>query len=84
MLVGIGAYGWESRQRVAGTDYRILQSGWGLGENAALGIEYYLRPKLALDVSLRFHDAKAPPASTGIDDERLRFVTLSIGHYLRL
>lgn len=82
--LGVGAYGWESRQRVPGTDYRALHSGWGLGRNAAVGLEYYLRPKLALEVSLRFHDAEGPSDATGMDDRRLRFTTLWVGHYLRL
>ena len=82
--VGIGAYGWESRQRVPNTNYRILESGWGFGENIAAGFEYYLRPKLALDISLRFHDAAGPPETPGSEEHRLRFMTLWVGHYLRL
>lgn len=81
---GFGAYGWESRRRVTGSDSQLVRSDWGLGGSLGLGVEYYLRPKLALDVSLRFHDAVGPGSEAGLDERRLRFLTLWVGHYLRL
>ena len=65
------------------SDSQLVTSGWSLGGNAGLGVEYYLRPKLALDVSMRVHEAVSPGAIAGIRERRLRFFTLWVGHYLR-
>ncbi len=80
---GAGAYGWESRQRLPMSDTQYVNSGWGLGGNVGLGVEYYLRPKLALDVSARAHEAVSPGDAAGIRERRLRFFTLWVGHYIR-
>lgn len=81
--LGAGAYGWESRRRLPASDTQYVNSGWGLGGNLGVGIEYYLRPKLALDVSARVHEAVSPGESAGIRERRLRFFTLWVGHYVR-
>jgi hypothetical protein len=81
--LGAGAYGWESRRRLPASDTQVVNSGWGLGGNAGLGVEYYLRPKLALDVSARVHEAVSPGPAAGIRERRLRFFTLWVGHYVR-
>ncbi len=80
---GAGVYGWESRQRLPASDTQYVNSGWGLGGNVGLGVEYYLRPKLALDVSARAHEAVSPGDAAGIRERRLRFFTLWVGHYIR-
>jgi hypothetical protein len=81
--VGAGAYGWESRRHLPASDSQLVTSNWSLGGNVGLGIEYYLRPKLALDVSMRLHEAVSPGAVAGVPERRLRFATLWVGHYVR-
>jgi hypothetical protein len=81
--VGAGAYGWESRRHLPASDSQLVTSNWSLGGNLGLGVEYYLRPKLALDVSVRVHEAVSPGAVAGIPERRLRFATLWVGHYVR-
>jgi len=80
--IGGGLYGWESRVHVSDGEGQLVSSGWDLGWTPGVGIEYYLRPRVALDVALRYH-------MTGISvkgadtEEDLRFYTLWIGHYVR-
>lgn len=81
--LGAGAYGWESRVEIAAGDDQRATSGWNLGWTAAGGVEYYLRPRLALDVAVRYHSMKSPGAPAGLLDPRLSFVTLWVGHYVR-
>jgi opacity protein-like surface antigen len=81
--IGGGAYGWEARERVPGEDTELVDSDWHLGWTAGIGIEYYLRTRVAFDVGLRFHSTAGPGSSGGISKDRLRFLTLWIGHYLR-
>ena len=61
---------------------RFKSFGWNVGLVPTVGVEYYLRPKVALDVGLRYHLTNVPPigADTG---GNLRFFTLWIGHYVR-
>jgi opacity protein-like surface antigen len=81
--IGGGAYGWESRVPVPDGDAKLVTSGWDLGWTAAIGVEYYLRTRVAFDVGLRFHSTDGPGASGGISDDKLQFFTLWLGHYLR-
>ena len=81
--MGAGAYGWEARSPSTLPDAQVVTSGWRFGVNAALGIEYYLRPRLALDLSVRLHDCGAPGERSGLGDEHLRFFTVQAGHYVR-
>ncbi len=81
--IGGGAYGWESRIRTEPGGPQLVQSGWDLGWTASLGIEYYLRSKVALDIALRYHATGGPGPDAGIDDGRMRFFALWVGHYLR-
>ena len=78
-----GPNGWDSRQRIPGTDSKIVTTGWGLGGVGAIGIEYYLRPKVAFDLGLRYLDLAGPGADAGLDSDRLRFFALWVGHYVR-
>jgi hypothetical protein len=79
---GAGVYGWESRVSIA-PDVHNLTSGWDMGWTAAAGVEYYLRPKVALDVGLRYHATAGPGPSVGLQDDKLRFLVLWVGHYVR-
>jgi opacity protein-like surface antigen len=81
--MGGGAYGWESRVRVSEGGPQLVQPGWDLGWTASAGVEYYLRTGVALDVGLRYHSTAGPGDIAGIDDGRLNFLTLWIGHFLR-
>ena len=81
--VGAGAYGWEARFPTSLPDTQGVTSGWGLGETAAVGVEYYLRPRVALDVAVRYHDCVGPGTRAGLESSRLRFLTVQIAHYLR-
>ncbi|MFB3087133.1 MAG: outer membrane protein, partial [Acidiferrobacterales bacterium] len=76
--VGGGLYGWESSVRVSADGAQLLSSGWDLGWTPGVGIEYYLRPRVALDIGLRYHMTKIP-----VEDGHMRFFTLWIGHYVR-
>ena len=85
---GAGAYGWSSQLRDPTSGAQFLSSGWDLGVNGGIGIEYYLRPRVAFDVGVRYHWARAPgsPVSargTGIGVDDLRFLTIWLGHYVR-
>ena len=83
ITVGIGPSGWESRQRVPGTEGKVLTSGWGWGAAGTIGLEYYLRPKVAFDLGLRYLDLAGPGDHAGLDGDRLRFMSLWAGHYVR-
>jgi hypothetical protein len=78
-----GPSGWESHQAIPGTDSNTVTSGWGFGGIGAVGIEYYLRPKVAFDLGLRYLDLAGPGASAGLDSDRLRFFSIWAGHYIR-
>jgi opacity protein-like surface antigen len=81
-VAGAGPSGWESRVRVPNTDAQLLSSGWGVGWTAGLGVEYYLRPRVAFDLAVRYLDTPGP-GGAGMAGERLHFVTLWAGHYFR-
>jgi opacity protein-like surface antigen len=81
--VGAGAYGWEARFPTSLPDTQGVTSGWRFGQTAALGLEYYLRPRLALDLAVRYHDCKSPGERAGLEGGRLRFFTVQLGHYVR-
>jgi opacity protein-like surface antigen len=81
-VAGAGPSGWESRVRVPNTDAQLLSSGWGVGWTAGLGVEYYLRPRVAFDLAVRYLDTPGP-GGVGMAGERLHFVTLWAGHYFR-
>ncbi len=79
-VAGAGPSGWESRERIPNSDAQLLSSGWGMGWSTGLGVEYYLRQRIAFDVAVRYMDTPGPDASTG---DRLHFITLWVGHYFR-
>jgi len=80
---GGGLYGWQARTPVTtGADYQA-SSGWSVGWTVAAGFEYYLRPKVALDVGVRLHITRIDGAAAGLASDRLQFAALWIGHYLR-
>ena len=80
--LGGGAYGWDSRINISATQ-RVQQAGWDLGWTGGAGIEYYLRPRVALDVGVRYHATGGPGTAVGIADGKLRFLALWVGHYAR-
>jgi hypothetical protein len=80
--VGGGVYGWESRVFVA-PEVQTLKSGWNMGWTAGAGLEYYLRPKVALDLGVRYHATGVPASAIGSRDGDLRFLALWVGHYIR-
>jgi opacity protein-like surface antigen len=82
LVFGGGAYGWESQVR-AGGDAQLETPGWSPGWNAGIGLEYYLRPRVAFDVAVRYHQATGPEAISKLGPEGLRFTTIWIGHYVR-
>lgn len=81
--LGGGPSGWESRIKLPSQDAQLVSSGWGLGWTASAGVEYYLRPGLALDVSYRYFDTAGPGSTANLAGDRLRFATLWVGHYVR-
>jgi hypothetical protein len=83
VTVGGGASGWESRLRIPNSEAKVITSGWGWAGTASVGVEYYLRPKVAFDLALRFIDNAGPGSQAGLDDDRLRFLGLWAGHYIR-
>ena len=83
LTLGGGPSGWESRQRIPGTDSKIVTSGWGGGATASVGVEYYLRPKVAFDLAVRYLDLAGPGSEAGLDGSRLRNISLWAGHYIR-
>ncbi len=80
--MGGGLYGWEWRVQVP-EGAQLVDSGWDLGWTAGVGVEYYLRTRVAFDVALRFHSTEGPGARGDIDDDELRFFSLWFGHFLR-
>jgi len=82
VTAGGGLYGWDSRVHIS-PDVRTLTVGWDPGWTAGAGFEYYLRPRVALDVGLRYHSTGGPGSSVGIGDGHLRFFALWVGHYVR-
>ena len=83
ITVGAGPSGWELRQRISGTDANIMTSGWGPAAIGTLGIEYYMRPKVAFDLGLRYLNLPGPGANAGFDGDRLRIIGLWVGQYVR-
>jgi len=81
--IGAGPSGWESRVRVPAQETQLVWSGWGLGWTGAVGIEYYLRPKLALEVTLRYFDTAGPGSKASLASDRIRYTTLWVGHFVR-
>ncbi|TMQ58010.1 MAG: hypothetical protein E6K76_08855 [Candidatus Eisenbacteria bacterium] len=81
--IGGGPSGWESRVRVPAQRDQLVSSGWGLGWTASAGVEYYLRPRLALDVNFRYFDTPGPGGEANLAGDRLRYATLWVGHYVR-
>jgi hypothetical protein len=80
--IGGGFYGWQSRVgQPAGGE--LVTAGWDLGWTSGVGIEYYLRTKVAFDVGVRYHRTVGPGPAAGMADDRLRFFTVWIGHYVR-
>ena len=79
-VAGAGPSGWESRARVPNSDAQLVSSGWGLGWEAGLGVEYYLRQRVAFDVAVRYFDTPEPGDAGG---KRLHHLNLWIGHYVR-
>ena len=71
------------RQRIPNSEAKIITSGWGWAGTGSVGVEYYLRPKVAFDLALRFIDSAGPGSQAGLDDGRLRFLGLWAGHYIR-
>jgi long-subunit fatty acid transport protein len=57
--------------------------GWSPGWNAGVGLEYYLRPRVAFDVGVRYHQATGPEAISKLGPDGLRFTTIWFGHYVR-
>jgi hypothetical protein len=82
ITAGGGVYGWESRERLKGNEQR-LYSGWDLGWTVGVGLEYYLRPRIALDLGVRQHFTGIAELGTVGEGRHLRFLTIWIGHYLR-
>ena len=82
VVAGAGPSGWESRLRVPNSDTQLVSSGWGVGWTGGLGVEYYLRPRVAFDVAVRYFDGPGP-SGAGTGGERLHFLTLWAGHYFR-
>jgi opacity protein-like surface antigen len=81
-VAGAGPSGWESRIRLPNSDAQLLSSGWGIGWTTGIGVEYYLRQRVALDVAVRYLDTPGP-GSAGMGGERLKFLTIWVGHYVR-
>ena len=80
---------WSARQVASDSSgAEFFANGWKRAWTASAGMEYYLRPRVAFDLGLRYHRAAIPGRpverggiGTGADD--LRFLTLWIGHYVR-
>ncbi|TMQ64886.1 MAG: hypothetical protein E6K77_03505 [Candidatus Eisenbacteria bacterium] len=81
-VAGAGPSGWESRVRVPNSDAQLITSGWGVGWTTGLGVEYYLRQRVAFDVAVRYLDTPGP-GGAGMGGERLHFLTVWAGHYVR-
>lgn len=81
--LGGGLFGWQARIRAPGSKSYLATSGWSAGWTASAGLEYYLRPRVAIDVGVRVHSARIDGAAAGVPNDRLRFVSLWAGHYVR-
>jgi hypothetical protein len=81
--LGGGAYGWEVRLPVATGKAQLVESGWNGGWLVGVGLEYYLRPKIAFDFGIRLHSTPGPGTTAEIESGDLRFLTFWFGHYLR-
>ncbi|MEO5826241.1 MAG: hypothetical protein ABIR59_10165 [Gemmatimonadales bacterium] len=81
--LGGGVYGWQAREAKSASGTYLASSGWSWGWNAQAGMEYYLRPRVALDVGVRLHNTHLDRDAAGIAGDHLRFVSLWIGHYFR-
>lgn len=81
--LGGGVYGWQAREAESASGAYLATSGWSWGWNAQVGVEYYLRPAVALDIGLRMHNTHVDRAAAGIAGDRLRFTSLWVGHYFR-
>lgn len=79
---GAGLFGWESRLRQEDRSKHVW-SGWETGATGSVGVEYYLRTYVALDVALRHHRTRAPSLDGTSESMPLRFTSLYVGHYLR-
>lgn len=82
VTVGGGLYGWDART-VTSPGVREIVTAGHLGWTSGAGIEYYLRPRMAFDVSVRYHATTGPGPLIGLPDKRLRFWGVWIGHYVR-
>ena len=69
--------------KVADDGTQEVSSGWMLGWSAGVGVEYYLRTKVALDVGVRYYHGGSLPDRAQADGVDLRFLTVWIGHLLR-
>jgi hypothetical protein len=81
--IGAGMYGWESRLGGLPGGAQLVTSGWNGGWTAGVGVEYYLRPGVALDVALRQNFTSISGDVTGRQADNLNFLLLWIGHYIR-
>ena len=80
--IGGGLYRWNSNVlRDDGSQFQSV--GWNVGWMPAVGIEYYLRPKVALDIGLRYHHTGIPAGVSDVGGGDLRYFNLWIGHYVR-
>jgi opacity protein-like surface antigen len=79
---GGGIVGWESRihQPTAG---QLLRSGWNPGWTGSIGIEYYMRMHVALDVAFRYYATTPAIVADGAAARPIKFGALYIGHYVR-
>jgi hypothetical protein len=81
--LGGGFYGWEARLPVATGKAQLVESGWSGGWLVGIGLEYYLRPKVAFDFGIRYHSTTGPGDRAAIESNDLHFLTFWFGHYLR-
>ena len=79
---GAGPSGWESRLRIPNSGAQLISSGWGLAWTGGIGMEYYMRQRVAFDVAVRYHDAPGP-GEANLGEKRLHFFAVWVGHYLR-
>lgn len=80
---GGGVYGWQSRTPETSGGSYTAASGWEWGWNAQVGLEYYMRPNVALDLRMRWHWTRLDGAAAGLASDDLRFTSFLIGHYIR-
>lgn len=80
---GVGAYGWQTRTPSGENRGYHGASGWSWGLHAKAGIEYYMRPTVALDLGVRLHRTHLDAAAAGLASDHLQFMQVWVGHYLR-